>query len=71
MSKLFEDYKKRLTVSESVFGKTHSGEKMDSHRKIVVAQCMRNVDRFLSEAFESSMGTQRADMGNYKRFCFN
>lgn len=71
MSKLFEDYKKRLTVSESVFGKTHSGEKMDSHRKIVVAQCMRNVDRFLSEAFESSMGTQRADMGNYKRFCLN
>ena len=42
---------------------------MDSIRKITVAKCLDNVSTFLNEAFESSMGTQRAAMGDYKKFC--
>lgn len=42
---------------------------MDSMRKITVAKCLDNVNKFLNEAFDSSMGTQRSAMGDYKRFC--
>lgn len=38
-------------------------------RKITVAKCLDNVNKFLNEAFDSSMGTQRSAMGDYKKFC--
>ena len=44
---------------------------MDNNRKLAVAQCLRNVDKFLTEAFDQSMGTQRADMGLFKKFALN
>lgn len=42
---------------------------MDSMRKITVAKCLDNTNKFLNEAFDSSMGTQRSAMGDYKKFC--
>lgn len=42
---LFEAYKNRLNVSESVFAKTHNGAKMDNHRKLVVAKTLENTNR--------------------------
>ena len=67
---LLESYKNRLVVSESVYSKQHSGEKMDQHRKLVVANCLKNVSSFLNEAFNSSTGaTQQADLGLWKKFC--
>ena len=60
---LFEAYKKRLAVADSVYGAQHNGAKMDNNRKLVVATCMNNISRFMNEAFDSSMATQRADMG--------
>ena len=32
---------------------------------------MENVNRFMNEAFDGSVGTQRADMGMFKRFAMN
>ena len=66
---LLEKYAKRISLAESVYQKRHNGESMDSLRKITVAKCLDNVNRFLNEAFESSMGTQRSAMGDYKKFC--
>ena len=37
---LFEDYKNRLAVSESVYGKMHNGEKMNNSRKLATAKCL-------------------------------
>ena len=71
MSSLLENYSKRLAVSESLFSKAHNGEKMDKNRKMVVAKCLDTTSKFLNEAFTSSQGTQRADMGAYKKFCLN
>lgn len=42
---LFEAYKNRLNVSESVFAKAHNGQKMDNHRKLVVAKNLENINR--------------------------
>lgn len=68
---LVEQYKNRLAVSESVYSKTHNGEKMDSYKKVVLAKVLDNTNKFLNEAFDASIGTQRADMGEFKKFCLN
>ena len=68
---LLEAYSKRLAISESVYGRQHNGQKMDNNRKLTVAKVLSNTNNFLNEAFESSVGTQRADMGLFKKFCLN
>lgn len=68
---LFETYKNRLAISESVYGKAHSGATMDSARKMMIAKVLENTNNFLNEAFDSSIGTQRSDMGLFKKFCLN
>lgn len=60
---LFEAYKGRMQIAEGVYSKTHQGEKLPQFKKVLVAKCLRNVNRFLNEAFDNSVGTQRADMG--------
>lgn len=68
---LFEAYKNRLSVAESVYGKMHNGEKMNNNRKLVTAKCLENVNKFMNEAFDQSVGTQRTDMGMFKKFAMN
>lgn len=60
---LLEQYKGRLAVSESVYGRNHNGEKMDNHKKLVIAKVLDNTSKFLSEAFDAASGTQRSDLG--------
>ena len=60
---LLESYKKRLAVSESVYAKEHAGEKMGQHKQLMIAKLLDNTNKFLTEAFDSSIGTQRSDMG--------
>lgn len=63
-NRLLEKYSKKVALAESVYSATHNGEKMDQIRKITVAKCLDNTNKFLNEAFQSSMGTQRAAMGD-------
>ena len=63
MANLLEAYKNRLRVSESVYSRGHDGEKMDTQRKLVIAKCLENTNKYLNEAFDNSTGTQRSDMG--------
>lgn len=39
--------------------------------KLVTAKCLENINRFMNEAFENSVGTQRSDMGMFKKFTLN
>ena len=66
---LLEKYSSKIKLAESVYSKTHNGAQLDSVRKITVAKCLDNVSKFMNEAFESGMGTQRSAMGDYKKFC--
>ena len=68
---LVEAYKNRLAISESVYARDHNGEKMGNNKKMVVAKCLDNISNFMNEAFDSSTGTQRSDMGLFKKFCLN
>lgn len=69
--KLTEAYAKRIKLAESIYSRANEGAKMDNNRKMVLAQCLKNVESFLNESFTSAVGTQRADMGAYKKFCVN
>lgn len=71
MANLLEAYSKRIKIAESVYSKTHEGDKMDNMRKICVARCMANVNNFLNEAFSEGSATQRSAMGDWKKFCIN
>ena len=68
---LFEAYKNRLTVANTVYAKAHGGENMSNHRKLVTAKVLENTNRFLNEAFNNSVGTQATDMGMWKKFALN
>lgn len=68
---LLEAYSKRIKIAESVYAKAHNGEKIDNQRKLVLARCLSNVNNFINEAFDNSTGTQRSDMGLFKKFCLN
>lgn len=69
MQNLLEAYKQRLQVSESVYKKAHEGAGMDSNKKMAVARCLENVSKFMNESFDAASGTQRSDMGLFKKFC--
>ena len=68
---LFEAYKNRLAVADTVYSKAHNGDKMSTNRRLVTAKVLENTNKFLNEAFEQSVGTQRSDLGLYKKFALN
>lgn len=67
---LLETYSKRLAVCESVYAKNHDGEKLSNARKTAIAMLLNNTNKYMTEAFQASVGTQRADMGDWKKFCW-
>ena len=68
---ILESYKGRLAVAESFYAKSHNNEKMSNQKKLVTAKMLENTNKFLNEAFDNSVGTQRADMGAYRKFALN
>ena len=68
---LLEAYKGRLAISEQVFARSHGGAVLDNARKLATAKCLENTNRFIQEAFANSVGTQRSDLGAFKKFALN
>lgn len=71
MASLLETYAPRLKVANAVHQKTHLGESMGSFKEIAVAKCLDNVNKFITEAFNNSIGTQRSELGDWKKFALN
>ena len=65
---LLENYKQRLSISESVYAAKHCGEKMSDSKKLITAKLLENTSKYLNEAFDNSVGTQRSAMGAFKKF---
>ncbi len=68
---LLEAYGKRLSLADRVHAKTHNGEHLTESKKILIAKCLENTQRFMNEAFDMSSGTQRSDMGLFTKFSLN
>lgn len=47
---LLEAYKNRLAVAEGCYAKEHAGESLSESKKLVVAKCLENTNKFLNEA---------------------
>lgn len=71
MANLCEAYKSRLAIAERFYSQKHAGEKLSESKKLVTAKVLENTNKFLNEAFETSVGTQRSDLGLFKRFALN
>lgn len=67
---LLETYSKRIDVADKLF-ESANGCHMDMNRKQALAMVLDNTTKFLNEAFANSVGTQRADLGAWKKFCIN
>lgn len=68
---LLESYKQRLAISESFYAQRHGGQKLDQAKKLVTARCLENISKFMTESFTAASGTQRADIGDFKKFALN
>ncbi len=68
---LLESYKGRLSVCEKYYAQKNNGAKLDNSKKMITAQCLENVAKFLNEGFANSVGTQRSDLGKFKQFCLD
>ena len=72
---LTEAYKRRLAISESVYAKNHENAVLSLGQKETIAKVLANSSEFIkyrmNEGFSNSVGTQRADMGNFKKFCLD
>lgn len=71
MANLLEQYKTRLAVAEKYYAQSHNGAKLSESKKIATAKCLENVNKFINEAFNNSVGTQRSDLGMFKKFAMN
>ena len=72
---LTEAYKNRLAISESVYAKGHENAVMSVGLKETVAKVLDNSSAYIKfrmkESFGNSVGTQRSDMGDFKKFCLD
>ena len=68
---LYEAYRGRLALAEKCYAKTHNGEALGDTKKLIIAKTLETTNKFLNEAFENSVGTQRSDMGLFKKFAMN
>lgn len=67
---LLEAYKGRLEESGKVYKNT-TGKEIDTTRKLTTAMLLNNTSKFMNEKFSQSVGTQRADLGLWKKFALN
>ena len=71
MATLLEQYKSRLAVADKVYAQTHNGQRLSESKKLTTAKCLDNINKFINEAFNNSVGTQRSDLGMWKKFSMN
>lgn len=68
---LLESYKNRLAVSEATYARANGGASLSNNKKMVIAKLLENTNKVMNEAFENSTGTQRSDMGAFRKFALN
>lgn len=71
MATLLEAYKSRLAVANKFHAKSHNGQGLSESKKLAIAKVLHNTNKFLNEAFENSVGTNRSDLGLFKKFALN
>ena len=47
---LLEAYKNRLNVADAFHAQNHNGQRMDSYKKLLIANSLNNVSKFMTAA---------------------
>lgn len=68
MATLLEKYSDRVRLAEKWYAKKNGGAQLNADKKMALVQVLSNESKFLNEAFENSVSTQRSDIGNFKKF---
>lgn len=77
MANLLEAYANRLTFADKVYAKNHQGERLTESKKILIAKCLENTQRFITEAMDQShnggatQGGANGNMGLFTKFSLN
>ncbi len=61
---LLEAYRDKLSISEKAFASENPNEIFTDAKKLAIATVYRNTEKFLTEAYANSVGTQRSAMGD-------
>lgn len=66
---LLETYRMPLENSKKAYSALHEGAALPSSKQMLVAKLLENVNEGIDSKMSNSVGTQRADLGTWKRFC--
>lgn len=67
---LVEKYSGQLRVAESYVAKNFDGRKVSNRTKLTTAVLLDNANTLMTESM-NTMATERADLGDWKKFCLN
>lgn len=69
---LLETFKGQLRVAEAYVAKNFNGKAVSNQTKLATAVLLDNTNRWITESLnESTIATNRGDLGAWKRFCLN
>lgn len=71
MASLLETYAKRIKVAEGIYAMNHENQAMSRQKQLTLACVLNNSNKFLTERFNNSQGTQASDIKTAKRFVMN
>lgn len=67
---LMESYKNRIQKADALYTKAHLNESMSYTAKTTMAVVLDNLSKKITgSSINESLATQRADLGDYKKFC--
>lgn len=68
-----EAYANRLNFADKIYAKNHGGARLNESKKILIAKCLENTQRFLTESIEQSHnnGATNFPMGDMVKFSLN
>ena len=72
-NKLLESYKPRIQLAENLYARRNPGQKLSVETKMIMAQNLENVRKFLNESVRGTagIGVQLADMGAIKQMAMD
>lgn len=70
MNALLEKYQQRLGVAKDAYARNHS-DALDMNKQLTLVKVLDNTQNYLKESLTSANATQRASLGEFKKFCLD
>lgn len=67
---LLETYSRQLKVAEAYVAKNFDGRQVSANTALATAVLLDNTNRWMTEAYDATVATNRGEMGDWKKFCW-